>query len=116
MDSCCDKPISTLPVFDEFEAGARRICAEHGWRSLEDLQRVSLSLRVRAYHDVTQSLVKAKTRMYLYKMPTLIISNGVVEHHYEWTDEERDALKNLDQAIDAEARRLGLLPATRVTS
>jgi len=88
---------------------ALRYCDRHDITDRESFERVEHSIRFRAFQEAIQPFIRMKCSRMNFKMPKRIIyADGSSETEYEWTEEEKALLAQIDELIAAEAKRLGL--------
>ena len=93
---------------DSFYWEACRICDELGVGP-ESLPSIERRVRYRAYQEAIRPHIRLKTKMFSLKMPKYLIhADGRSEAVYEWTEEEKKAIAQIDELMAAEARRCGL--------
>jgi hypothetical protein len=93
---------------DAYWFEARRICDERELEP-ESFEKVHHYLRFRAFQDAIQPFIRMKCRLLNLKMPKRIIyADGHSETEYEWTEDEKALLAQIDELIAVEASRLGL--------
>ena len=93
------------------QAEARRIAERSGVTDMDGLQRIEAALRVKAYQEAIQPYINAKVRIEALRLivRVTIASDGTVNAEYEPLSPEIQKLfAQLDEAMDAEARRFGL--------
>jgi hypothetical protein len=93
---------------DAYWYEARRICDERDLEP-ESLEKIAHVLRFQAFQGAIQPFIRMKCRLMNLKMPKrTIYADGRSETEYEWTEDEKALLAQIDELIAAEAKRLGL--------
>jgi len=70
----------------------------------------------REYINAIKPYLDMKYRVYCVTLPkTTINPDGKIEHEYDFTDEQKETLRLVDEGIEMVKRRLGVTPNAELT-